>query len=145
MLGLTKRQHEIVDFIESYVSEKRYSPSYREIRDFFGFSSLGSVYNHIQAIKQKGGLSELTKGARSLSLQTKQTKNSVPLIGKLKGGFPIETFAQIIMIPFPSPPLLMRSVIYSQLRVKLYWRSVFNQTILFLLFPEHSLRMPRWL
>ncbi len=104
MTGLTKRQREIVDFIETYVAQKRCSPSYRDIQDFFGFSSLGSVYNHIQTLKRKGILSEFSKGARSLALLCDVSTPRLPLIGKLKGGFPIETFAQPLMIPFPSAP-----------------------------------------
>ncbi len=104
MLGLTKRQREIIDFIESYISERRCSPSYREIQDFFGFSSLGSVYNHIQTLKRKGVLSDFRKGARSLNIPIKHEIKTVPLIGKLKGGYTIETFAQITQIPYPSAP-----------------------------------------
>ncbi|MCH9626973.1 MAG: LexA repressor [Chlamydiales bacterium] len=104
MQGLTKKQREIVDFIESYATEKRCSPSYREIQDFFGFASLGSVYNHIQTLKRKGVVSEFSKGARSLKLQTDPSLETVPLIGKLRGGSAIETFAQIVSVHFPSPP-----------------------------------------
>lgn len=104
MSGLTKRQREIVDFIESYLCDHRYSPTYREIQDFFGFSSLGTVYNHIQTLKRKGALVELAKGARSLTLPAKQKGTTVPLIGKLKGGFPIETFSQILSVSLPSLP-----------------------------------------
>lgn len=104
MIGLTKRQREIVDFIESYVSQKRCSPSYREIQDFFGFSSLGSVYNHIQTLKRKGVLSETSKGARSLAFPAKSHSAHLPLVGKLKGGIPLETLTQSLSVPFPSLP-----------------------------------------
>lgn len=103
MAGLTKRQREIVDFIKSYAAQKRCSPSYRDIQDYFGFSSLGSVYNHIQTLKRKGIISETPKGARSLALQMEAPAARLPLIGKLKGGFPIETFAKPLSAPFPSP------------------------------------------
>ncbi len=104
MQGLTKKQREIVDFIESYATEKRCSPSYREIQDFFGFASLGSVYNHIQTLKRKGVVADSSKGARSLKLQTSPSLETVPLIGKLRGGAAVETFAQMVPMPFPSPP-----------------------------------------
>ncbi|MCC5831857.1 MAG: repressor LexA [Chlamydiales bacterium] len=103
MTGLTKRQREIVDFIKSHIAEKSCSPSYREIQNFFGFSSLGSVYNHIQTLKRKGVLSNSFKGARTLSLQKENLVRSLPIIGKLRGGFPIETFVQPLSAPFPSP------------------------------------------
>jgi repressor LexA len=104
MQGLTKRQREIVDFIEGYVSEKRHSPSYRDIQQHFEFSSLGSVYNHIQSLKKKGIVSENTQNSRSLTLLTEQKMEGIeiPLIGQLRGGMPIETYPQISKVLLPS-------------------------------------------
>ena len=104
MQGLTKRQREIVDFIEAYVNDHRHSPSYRDIQKHFGFSSLGSVYNHIQILKKKGIINKETTQARSLSLSSNNkstAKVEVPFIGKLRAGLPIETFPQVLMIPIP--------------------------------------------
>src|SRR5262245_57317314 len=104
MQGLTKRQREIIDFIETYLAEKRHSPSYRDIQHHFGFSSLGSVYNHIQSLKKKRVLPENTHHGRSLFLLSDPKKEGVeiPLIGKLKGGMPIETYPQVSMVTLPS-------------------------------------------
>lgn len=103
MEGLTKRQREIVDFIEAYIAEKRHNPSYRDIKHHFGFSSLGSVYNHIQSLKKKGLLPKDTRSCRSLALTVEPKINGIeiPLIGKLKGGMPIETFPQVSMVFLP--------------------------------------------
>src|SRR5262245_30919958 len=104
MQGLTKRQREIIDFIETYLAEKRHSPSYRDIQHHFGFSSLGSVYNHIQSLKKKKALPENTHQGRSLFLlpESKNDGIDVPLIGKLKGGMPIETYPQVSLMTLPS-------------------------------------------
>jgi repressor LexA len=101
MQGLTKRQREIVDFIEAYLSENRHSPSYREIQNHFGFSSLGSVYNHIQSLKKRGYVAGHTEQSRSLQLVAEQKESVVPLIGKLRGGMPIETYPEVSMIAIP--------------------------------------------
>ncbi|MFC2049437.1 transcriptional repressor LexA [Chlamydiota bacterium] len=97
MIGLTKRQREIVDFIEEYLAEKKHSPSYRDIQRRFGFASLGSVYNHVQSLKTKGVLPENTTRSRSLVLvgENKGGTVEVPLIGMLRGGMPIETYPQM--------------------------------------------------
>lgn len=103
MQGLTKRQLEIIEYISSFYSQHNYSPSYREIQEYFGFSSLGSVYNHIQSLKKKGALEEKGQSARSLKLcQHKPEGSEIPLIGMLRGGRPIETYALVSMIPLPS-------------------------------------------
>jgi repressor LexA len=101
MEGLTKRQREIVDFIADYCSEKRHGPSYRDIQHHFGFSSLGSVYNHIQSLKKRGALPENTTQARSLFLEKNRDGIEIPLIGKIKGGMPIETYPQVSMVLLP--------------------------------------------
>ena len=54
MKGLTKRQNEIVHYISEYINIHRFSPSYREIMEHFGFTSLGTVYKHVQVLKRKG-------------------------------------------------------------------------------------------
>lgn len=104
MQGLTKRQQEIFEFIDSYIAKNKWSPSYREIQDHFDFSSLGTVYNHIKILKKKGLISPNTQQARSLTPQTKKNLCSLPLVGKLRAGYPIETFSKITMIPFPHQP-----------------------------------------
>ena len=100
MQGLTKRQREIVDFIEGYLTEKKHSPSYRDIQRRFGFASLGSVYNHVQSLKKKGVLPEDTTRSRSLTLvgENKGGSVEVPLIGMLRGGMPIETHPQMASV-----------------------------------------------
>ncbi len=103
MTGLTQRQREILDFIESYSTTHRIAPSYRDIKQHFGFSSLGTVYNQIRVLKKKGVLENHGCGARSLSIVSKESSDcEVPLIGKIEGGMPIQTFAHITMLPLPA-------------------------------------------
>ena len=117
MQGLTKRQREIIDFIEEYVAEKKHSPSYRDIQRRFGFTSLGSVYNHVQSLKKKGVLPSNTTRSRSLTLlaENKGGSVAVPLIGILRGGMPIETYAHMEavsiaehLVPASQPCYLLR-------------------------------------
>ena len=103
MIGLTKKQREILEYIEDYIATHRFSPSFREIGDQFGFSSLGSVYNHIRSLKKKGALIAKKKTRRSLyPKQFQQKKTEAPLIGTLRGGKPIEMLEKSIMLPLPN-------------------------------------------
>jgi repressor LexA len=101
MQGLTKRQREIIDFIDRYLAEKKHSPSYRDIQRHFNFSSIGSVYNHVQALKKRGILPTDTQRPRSIVLkeEDKTGRIEVPLMGMLRGGMPIETSPQVTLIP----------------------------------------------
>jgi repressor LexA len=108
MKGLTQRQQEIAEYINQFIKTHRYSPSYREIMHHFGFSSLGTVYRHINVLRRKGILN-LEKGcSRSLAFiaephVVEEVKQGIalPLIGYLSAGSPIELFPQSRSIIVP--------------------------------------------
>jgi repressor LexA len=113
MKGLTKRQVELVDFIQGFVKSRRYSPSYREIMEHFQFSSLGTVYRHIKVLKRKGVLGGEKYGGRSIHLaevakpMNKHGELELPFIGHISAGQPIETFPQSQKLAVPD--FLVRS------------------------------------
>jgi repressor LexA len=108
MKGLTKRQRELIDFISDFIASHRYSPSYREIGQHFGFSSLGSVYKHINTLKRKGVLFNESRVSRSVTTVNEALKSpapsemAIPLIGRISAGTPIQTFSQTEQIHVPS-------------------------------------------
>jgi repressor LexA len=53
---LTRRQKEILVFIEDFRQQEGVSPTHREICDHFGYSSYGTVYKHLKLLEQKGYL-----------------------------------------------------------------------------------------
>ncbi len=107
MKGLTKRQREILSFIQEFIHVNRYAPSYREIKHHFSFSSLGSVYKHVNVLKRKGALVSEKQCSRSLALTqaTPVTKNQIeielPFIGYITAGSPIEMFPQSQTLSVP--------------------------------------------
>ena len=48
MKGLTKRQREIIDYIQDFICSNRYSPSFSEICLHFGFTFGTSDKPHMQ-------------------------------------------------------------------------------------------------
>ena len=46
-MALTKRQREMLDFIEGFVRFRGYSPSFEEIAHSFGYRSLATVHEHL--------------------------------------------------------------------------------------------------
>lgn len=107
MHGLTKRQREIIDFIQKFIANHRYSPSYREIGTHFGFSSVASVHKHVNTLKKKGIVLAEKKSSRSLVLSQEKANLSasneieVPFIGHLVAGTPIQMFSQSQMLAIP--------------------------------------------
>jgi repressor LexA len=53
MKRLTRRQQEVLDFIQEWIREKRYPPSVREIATRFGLKSASGVHKHVKALVRK--------------------------------------------------------------------------------------------
>lgn len=65
---LTKRQREVFNFIEGFIREHAYSPSFQEIAEHFQFKSLSTVHEHIQTLQAKGYLRRSFNSARAIEL-----------------------------------------------------------------------------
>lgn len=65
---VTKRQREVLDFIESFTKQHRFSPSFEEIRDAFGLASLATIHKHIKNLEHKGFLRHAYNRSRSLEV-----------------------------------------------------------------------------
>jgi repressor LexA len=92
MPELTPRQQQIADFIERRQRDVGAPPTYREIAAHFRFRSVGSVVDHVRALRQKGVLPEETRQARSLHVQSPLTslRNrivDIPVYGSIPAGF----------------------------------------------------------
>ena len=67
----TERQVEVLQFVDRFISEEGYSPSYREICDHFLFGSLNSVKRHLDALSMKGAINHTPNVARSIVITDK--------------------------------------------------------------------------
>lgn len=98
MDDLSKRQQEVLDFIQSRVFQNNIPPTYREIGDALGISSTNGVSDHVKALIKKGYLRKVASGsgaARGLilteksSIQRSEAVVDVPLLGTVAAGSPI--------------------------------------------------------
>lgn len=103
MEHLTKRQKEILDFISEYIASHDYAPSYREIAEFFHLSSIATVADHIDNLKEKEFLTKDFNEARSLQLTPRFDERTfeVPLLGTIAAGLPIEAIRTNETIDIP--------------------------------------------
>jgi repressor LexA len=62
----TKKQKELLEFIEAFISQHGYSPSYREIMSGVGYNSVATVALHISNLVKRGHLVKRDNSARSL-------------------------------------------------------------------------------
>jgi SOS-response transcriptional repressor LexA len=64
----TKKQRELLGFIESFIKEHGYSPSYREIMSGLGYTSVATVALHVGNLIKRGHLRKRDRSARSLEV-----------------------------------------------------------------------------
>lgn len=102
---LTKRQKEILKFIESYTTKKEYSPSFEEIRKRLKLASVSTVHFHISKLKEGGYLGKIENRARAISVASKEPMIKIPFLGTIAAGEPIEAIRQNEFIAFPKTKL----------------------------------------
>ncbi len=64
----TKKQQELLNFIEAFVAQNGYGPSYREIMKGCSYSSVATVAVHVNNLISRGHLTKRDRSARSLEV-----------------------------------------------------------------------------
>ncbi len=93
MATLTKRQKQLVDFLENYINEHGYAPTLAEVGQYFGLSSLATVHKHLNNLEQKGVIRRNPNHSRALEVATPSSRpptRRVQLLGRVAAGVPIE-------------------------------------------------------
>lgn len=73
----TKKQKELLGFIEAFITEHGYSPSYREIMNGCSYTSVATVALHVNSLIKRGHLSKRDRSARSLEVTKPSATSSV--------------------------------------------------------------------
>ena len=94
-MALTKRQRQILDYVQGFIDAEGYSPSFEEIAENFGYSSLATVHEHLSNLETKGYLRKNYNKSRSLELVAAEGTLAVelPLLGSVAAGLPIEAIS----------------------------------------------------
>ena len=104
MLPLTKRQREILDFLNEFIRQHGYAPSLEEIGRRFGLASLATVHKHLTNLQEKGFIKRAWNRSRSVELLPTRTGGraiELPLLGFVAAGLPIEAIASNETIAVP--------------------------------------------
>jgi repressor LexA len=64
----TKKQKELLTYIETFIAERGYSPSYREIMNGLQYNSVATVALHVDNLIKRGHLRKRDRSARSLEV-----------------------------------------------------------------------------
>ena len=104
MLPLTKRQREILDYLNDFIQQHGYAPSLEEIGRRFGLSSLATVHKHMTNLETKGFIKRSWNRSRSVELlpgRSGARSVELPLLGYVAAGLPIEAIATTETIAVP--------------------------------------------
>lgn len=115
--SLTPKEKRVMEFIESYIEENGFAPSFSEVQEHFGFASINSVQSYVRQLENKGYLFtpggnqkralQVLKSANALPNNLREIKHrltpntQVPLLGKVAAGAPIEHFKYDEYIDIP--------------------------------------------
>lgn len=96
MKGITERQREILNYIQSFLRENAYWPSIRDIQNHFDFASTNAVMGHLRALERKEILSRIPGQARTFKFTDQevdfpnQPKEmlDIPIYGSIAAGYP---------------------------------------------------------
>ena len=93
MNELTKRQRQVLGYIQECQRASGVAPSLREIAEHFGFSSMTSAMDHVRLLRKKGVLENQPGRARSLRVVSplerfRSKVADIPLYGAIPAGLP---------------------------------------------------------
>lgn len=63
---LTRRQAALYDFVLDEIATRRAAPSFAEIAENFGYRSLATVHEHLQALERKGWIRRRYNESRAI-------------------------------------------------------------------------------
>jgi repressor LexA len=105
MPTLTKRQKQMVDYLQNYIDEQGYAPTLAEIGQYFGLSSLATVHKHLHNLESKGFIRRMHNHSRALELEngrnTRTGARKLALVGRVAAGTPIEAIEEHDSISVP--------------------------------------------
>lgn len=106
---LTKKQHDLLLFIDDTIKSRGYSPSFDEMRDHMGLKSKSGIHRLVDALEKRHAIRRLPNKARAIEVTytilpaqkpsfmqpvCHDTSYEIPLYGKIAAGLPIEAVAQ---------------------------------------------------
>ena len=101
---LTKRQKELVDYLDSHITKRGYAPTLEEIGQHFGLSSLATIHKHLTNLERKGLIRRKWNRSRALEVVPRMRRTAaleLPLLGRVAAGQPIEALEQPDTIAVP--------------------------------------------
>ncbi len=103
-MPLTKRQREILSYLNEYAESNGYAPSFEEIATQFNYNSLATVHEHLSNLERKGYIKRSYNESRAIEILPSEAfprAVDLPLLGMVAAGMPIEamTSGETMSVP----------------------------------------------
>lgn len=118
-MTLTKRQKQILDYVEAFIAKHGYAPSLTEIGHHFNLHSISTIHKHLVNLEDKGLIKRRWNRARAIELVPSQPKpeaRDVPLAGQIAAGEPIEAIRGTELVAVPEDMIGRRDVYVLRVR-----------------------------
>jgi len=112
-MALTRRQHEILEYLRDHIADHGYAPSFEEISD--RFRSLATVHEHLTNLERKGYIRRAHNESRAIEIVPPQGQTGateLPLLGLVAAGEPIEALTEGDTLAVPDELLPRRGRSY---------------------------------
>ena len=86
---VSKKQEEILNYIDNTIKRNGYSPTVREICEAVGLKSTSTVQYHLKKLIDLGFLNKSENISRSITSRTVDTKYGIPILGEISAGQPL--------------------------------------------------------
>ena len=105
---LTRKQKELLDYLTAHAEKSEVSPSFDEMRDALGLASKSGIHRLVSGLEERGYIRRLANRARAIEILKPVTSVaadlgrsvaaavdavSLPLLGKIAAGTPIEALS----------------------------------------------------
>lgn len=68
MIGLTTQQAKLLDFIESYMEDRRAAPSFEDMKEAVGLSSKSGIHRLLQGLEERRYIRRWHNRARAIEI-----------------------------------------------------------------------------
>ena len=86
---VSKKQEEILNYIDKTIKSNGYSPTVREICQAVGLKSTSTVQYHLKKLIDLGFLNKSENISRSITSRTVDSKYGIPILGEISAGQPL--------------------------------------------------------
>src|SRR4029450_13128245 len=105
-MPLTRRQSEILKYLQEHIRDRGYAPSFEEIAEQFGFQSLATAHEHLTNLQRKGYIHRTHKETPP---QAQTGPPECPLPAKVPAGPPTESIMAQVPLAVPDSLLPRRA------------------------------------